>query len=139
MNNVQVIHDNNNVQVIYRKLYDRYGPVLRPFGFSKNQIINEDHIVSSLCIDNCSSVIVCESIVQYTTKIVVAPDIVLNENDEIIVVDNKKSKFKLFTLNEYKMYNLDEYYKICKHIDYILYRKKEIEIERKMKRINEDF
>lgn len=128
-----------DTQTIYRKLSDRYGPVLWPFGFSKNEIINEDSRISSLCIDDCNFVIVTHNIVQFTTKIVVAPDIALNETGEIIVVDNKESKFKLFSLNDYKTYNLDEYDKICKQIDYILYRRKILNIEQKMVRMNKDF
>lgn len=128
-----------DTQTIYRKLCDRYGPVLWPFGFSKNEIINEYSRISSLCIDDCDFVIVCYNIVQFYTKIVVAPDIALNETGEIIVVDNKESKSKLFSLNDYKIYNLDEYDNICKQIDYILYRKKLLNIEQKMVRMNKDF
>lgn len=71
---------------------------------------------------------------------VIAPDIVYDSaNNCYNVVTNKNSNEKLLSLDDYKKYNLDEYDKMCKQIDYILYRKKVLEIERKINRINKDF
>ena len=123
-------------QVIYRKLYDRYGSVLRPYGVPAGHPIEEDRRVSSLGIDNCPFVIVCYCV----KKMVIAPDIVYDSaNNCYSVVANKDSHIKLLSLGDYKEYNLDEYDKMCEQIDYILYRKKELEIERKINRINKDF
>jgi len=130
----------NNEQKIYRKLYDRYGFVLRPYGVPAGQPIEEDYRVSSLCIDNCPFVIVCECYTHDVKKMVIAPDIIYDSaNNYYNVVANKNSHVKLLSLSDYKPYNYDEYDKMCKQIDYILYRKKELEIERKINRINKDF
>ena len=128
-------------QIIYRKLYDRYGFVLHPYGIPSGQPIEEDYHVSSLCIDNCPFVIVCSSYkLGGIKKIVIAPDIIYDSDKNCYnVVANKNSIVKLLSLGEYKQYDYDEYDEICEHIDYILYRKKEIDLERKMKRIYEDF
>jgi hypothetical protein len=127
-------------QKIYRKLYDRYGFILHPYGIPSGQPIEEDYRVSSLCIDNCPFVIVCECYAPCVRKMVIAPDIIYDSaNNCYNVVANKNSNVKLLSLSDYKPYDYDEYDKMCKHIDYILYRKKEIELERKMKRIDEDF
>ena len=127
-------------QKIYRKLYNRYGFALHTYGIPSGKPIEEDYRVSSLCIDNCRFVIVCDNITDGIQKMLIAPDIIYDsDNNCYIVVANKNSNVILRTLEDYKTYNLNEYDKICKQIDYILYRKKEIELERKMKRIDEDF
>lgn len=126
-------------QKIYRKLYDRYGSVLHPYGVPSGQPIEEDYRVSSLDIDNCQYVIVCDAPINGIPKMVIAPDIIYDSVNKGYVVVSKNSNVKLFTLQEYKPYNYDEYDEMCKQIDYILYRKKELEIERKINRINKDF
>lgn len=126
-------------QKIYRKLYDKYGSVLHPYGVPAGQPIEEDRRVSSLGIDNCQYVIVCDTSINGIQKMVIAPDIIYDSVNKGYVVVSKNSNIKLFTLQEYKPYNYDEYDKMCKQIDYILYRKKELEIERKINRINKDF
>ena len=127
-------------QIIYRKLYDRYGSVLRPYGVPAGHPIEEDRRVSSLGIDNCQYVIVCDTSIHGIQKMVIAPDIIYDSvNNSYVVVADKNSNVKLFSLQDYKPYNYDEYDKMCKQIDYILYRKKELEIERKINRINKDF
>ena len=130
----------NNIQVIYQKLYDRYGFILHPYGIPSGKPIEEDYRVSSLSINNCPFVIVCDMETDGIQHIVIAPDIIYDsDKNRYIVVANKNSNVILYSLGDYKPYDYDEYDKICKHIDYILYRKKEIELERKMKRIDEDF
>jgi hypothetical protein len=126
-------------QLIYRKLYDKYGSVLSPYGVPAGQPIEEDRRVSSLGIDNCQYVIVCDTHIHGIPKMVIAPDIIIGANNTYEVVADKNSKIKLFSLQDYKSYNYDEYDKMCKQIDYILYRKKELDIERKINRINKDF
>ena len=127
-------------QKIYRKLYDKYGTVLHPYGVPAGQPIEEDRRVSSLGIDNCQYVIVCDTHINGIQKMVIAPDIIYDRiNNCYNVVADKNSNLKLFSLQDYKPYNYDEYDKMCEQIDYILYRKKELEIERKINRINKDF
>ena len=99
-----------------------------------------EYRVSSLGIDNCQYVIVCDTSIHGIHKMVIAPDIIYDSaNNSYVVVSNENSNVKLFSLEDYKPYNYDEYDKMCKQIDYILYRKKELEIERKIIRINKDF
>ena len=130
----------NEEQVIYRKLYNKYGPVLNPYGIQYGLPLKDDYRVSSLGIDNCPYVIVCETNITGIQKMVIAPDIIYDSaNDCYNVVAYKNSNTKLLSLEDYKPYNLDEYDKMCEQIDYILYRKKELDLERKMKRIDKVF
>ena len=127
-------------QAIYRKLYDRYGSVLRPYGISNGQPLKEDYRVSSMVIDNCQFVIVGGTFIKGTRKIVIAPDILYDSaNDCYIVVLDKTTDKKIFSLEDYKPYNLDEYDNMCKQIDYILYRKKQLDIVQKISRIDKIF
>ena len=66
----------------------------------------------------------------------VTPDLVLHRN-EIISCTVQKSPTS--SLLDYTFYDKDSYKAICKHLDRILLKRKELLIQKRMNEMNEDF
>ena len=114
---------------LFRKIEKKY-PVLKAHRNCRGEI-------SYFSVPNVTHIIVSR-ITNTNNKevITVIPDLVL-QNSEIISCTVKQSPTS--SLLDYQFYDKNSYKAICKHLDRILLKRKELLIQQRMNEMNNDF
>ena len=114
---------------LFRKIAKKY-PELKPHRTYTGEIVyfsvpDVTHILVSR-ITNMNNKLV----------ITVTPDLVLHDNE---IISSTVQKSPTSSLLDYTFYDKNSYKAICKHLDRILLKRKELLIQKRMNEMNEDF